>query len=661
LCLQIINRDALDRLYSRPAYRDEAKNQPILVHELIPHLEYITKSMVASSILWVRLRTVEEPSWDDQSDEVFKSTFEKEFRAACLEIFAVSPQLPYTYFDPRSLKIPHHLRPPWSQRALDIAPYIVNRLARRGNLIPRVNRTKNVSRPTAEEYLLYRDDRTAPEVRTVDLEILYGQTGVKIGGPCEMRKSWGFGDLKPRLYYCKGGLAHHASKYMKDITVTIMDALDITHVDNRRRPWEFLEGEEFEHIVYWDLTAFTSTLSELKHYLYYLSCAIEDYGARPLFAVDYHLGLVEMSLPEVIRSYSEVVNILHPITVTRLLDRFVHDVEDLEYDMVNSGPLGVDGNIGLSTACHGYAMLLESEGPRKDVNVGDDGLSLRAEHPKHGLFPRIRTIGHMHDEKEGIIPAFDWTTVGKFLKRRLERVDGGIWIGELLSLPIPNLVDGNYGFRTPPTDSDTRRIFKIMKTCGSVMWSITGDCRNMSHRDYHLVSIYLQELYRRIGADVRGSLEGFTPHKSACFSDDSPGFIRVAYPPVVFDSEFDPWYGDWLLYLLHRDAAIAHVVINTLTCQARIEKPYQGDLVYTARDPHYGVLEDLGYIVTEEIKRSLDLTIEGDRESFLDHVLCRKKDLVPMISISVVEPIPSKFDFMFVTPSRIGADTFGMY
>jgi hypothetical protein len=632
-----------------------------MIHELLPHLEFLTTSVVASSIFWVRLRTVEEPLGRDQHEDVFKATFDKEFQAACFQIFSVQPELPYTFFNPASLSIPPHLRPPWSQRALDIAPYIVHRLARHGNLIPRVNRTKNVSRPTAEEYLLYRNDREPGEVRTVDLEILYGHTGVKVGGPCEMRQSWKFNELKPRLYYCKGGLAHHASKYIKDITVAIMDALDITHVDTRRRPWEFLECEEFDHIVYWDLTAFTSTLSELKHYLYYLSCAIEDFGDRPLFAVDYHLGLIEVSLPELLRSYSETVNILHPITVTRLLHRFVGDLDDLEYDMVNSGPLGVDGNIGLSTACHGYAMLLESEGPRKDVNVGDDGLSLRQEHPSKALYPRLRSIGHLHPDKEGIIPAFDWNTVGKFLKRRLERVDGGIWIGELLSLPLPNLIDGNYGFRTPSPDSDQKRIFKIIKACGSVMWSITGDHANFRDLDYHLVSWYLQGIYRQLGADVRGSLEGFYPYQSACFSSQPAGFVRVAYPPCVFDSEFDPRRGDWLLYLLERDAAIAHVRVDQLTTSAKIDKPFQGDLVYASRDPHYSVLEDLGYIVTEEVKQSLDLTIERDREAFLDHILCRKKDLSPMISISVVEPIPSKFDFIFVTPFATGADTLGMY
>lgn len=636
--------------------------QPVLIHELIPHLEYITTSIAASSILWVRLRTVEEPFGRDQHEDVFRATFDKEFQAACFQIFSTQPELPYTFFDPSALSIPGHLRPPWAQRALDIAPYIVHRMSRHGNLIPRVNRVKNVSRPTAEEYLLYKQDREASEVRTVDLEVLYGETGVKIGGPCEMRQSWKFNELKPRLYYCKGGLAHHASKYIKDITVTIMDALDITHVDNRRRPWEFLECEEFEHIVYWDLTAFTSTLSELKHYLYYLSCAIEDFGDRPLFAVDYREGLIEVSLPELLRSYSETVNILHPITVTRLLHRFIGDeYPDLEYDMVNSGPLGVDGNIGLSTACHGYAMLLESEGPRKDVNVGDDGLSLRAEHPTIALYPRLRTVGYLHPDKEGIIPAFDWTTVGKFLKRRLERVDGGIWIGELLSLPLPNLVDGNYGFRTASPDGDQKRIFKIMKTCGSVMWSITGDSARFRELDYHLISWYLQAIYRVLGADVRGSLEGFTPHQSACFSSQKAGFVRVAYPPVVFDAEFDPSRGDWLLYLLHRDAAIASVRVDQLTAASRISKPYQGDLVYASRDPHYSVLEDLGYIVIEDVKQSLDLTLERDREAFLDHILCRKKDLVPMVSISCVESIPSRFDFIFVTPFDLGADTCGMY
>lgn len=626
-------------------------------------MEHIIKSQVASSILWVLLRTVPEPELHDEHEEVFQATFKKEFSAATQTIFSVFPELNYTYLSQAGFEVPHHYRPIWAQRASNIVPYIVHHMARHRDLLPRVNRTKNVSRPTADEYLRYRPGRDASEIRTVDLEVLYGETGVKVGGACEMRQSWKFNELKPRLYYCKGGLAHHASKYIKDITITIMDALDITHVDTRRRPWEFLEADEDDHIVYWDLTAFTSTLSELKHYLWYLANAIEDYGERPLWAVDYRLGRVQLSLSETIRQYSEVVNHLHPITITRLLDRFIssEDYDDLEYTMVNSGPLGVDGNIGLSTACHGYAMLHESEGPRKDVNVGDDGLSLRKEHPNIGLYPRLRSIGHLHPDKEGIIPAYDWNTIGKFLKRRLERVDGGIWISSLLSFPLPNLIDGVYGFRSASPDSDHKRIGKIMKAIGALMWSITGDCPGLTDRDYRLVSIYLREIYERLGASPRGSLEGFHPKKSACHSPDSCGMVRLAYPPIRFDYEFEPWRGDWLLFLLARDGQIAHVTAPVLTTQSRIDKPVQDDILFCPSLGVYQVLVDLGYIETEEIKEVLDLSIEANRDKFVSHVRGERRFFVPLIRLKCLRPIPEKFDFIFATPYLFGADTLAMY
>jgi hypothetical protein len=636
---------------------------PVEIAAIVPHLEHIIKSQAASSILWVLLRTVPEPELCDEHEEVFQATFKKEFSAATQTIFSMYPEMDYTYLSTAAFQIPHHLRPPWANRSLAMVPYIVNRMARSSNLLPRVNRTKNVSRPTAKEYLLYRPGKSVSEVRTVDLEVLYGETGVKIGGPCEMRQSWKFNELKPRLYYCKGGLAHHKSKYIKDITIAIMDSLDITHVDNRRRPWEFIECDEDDHIVYWDLTAFTSTLSELKHYLHALANAIEDYGERPLFAVDYKLGLIEISLSETIRQYSECVNHLHPITITRLLHKFIDgdDYDDLDYTMVNSGPLGVDGNIGLSTSNHGYGMLHESEGPKKDVNVGDDGLSCRKEHPSIGLYPRLRSIGNLHPDKEGIIPAYDWNTVGKFLKRRLERVEGGIWISSLLSLPLPNLVDGEYGFRTPSPDSDHDRILKIMKTIGSLMWSITGDCPGLTSRDYRLISIYLREIYHRVGASPEGSLEGFRPNKHACFSQDSCGMVRLAYPPIVFDNRFEPWRGDWLLYLLARDGNISRVTAPVLTSQSRVEKPYQDDILFCPSRGEYQVLEDLGYVVTEEIKEVLDLSIEANRDKFVAHVRGDRRSMVPLVRMHVLEPIPERFDFMFVTPYLFGADTLAMY
>lgn len=55
------------------------------------------------------------------------------------------------------------------------------------------------------------------------------------------------------------------------------------------------------------------------------------------------------------------------------------------------------------------------------------------------------------------------------------------------------------------------------------------------------------------------------------------------------------------------------------------------------------------------------LSLETDREAFLDQILCRKKDLSPMISIHVVEPIPPKFDFIFVTPFQLELTLVGMY
>lgn len=46
-----------------------------------------------------------------------------------------------------------------------------------------------------------------------EVERFYCHTGVTIDGPVEMRSSWKYNDLKPRIYYAQGPTVYSVSKY----------------------------------------------------------------------------------------------------------------------------------------------------------------------------------------------------------------------------------------------------------------------------------------------------------------------------------------------------------------------------------------------------------------------------------------------------------------
>jgi hypothetical protein len=266
-------------------------------------------------------------------------------------------------------------------------------------ILPHYNRRKNVGYKTQSLYYeacgTHRDERNS--VTSFDLLKLYAETGIQIGGPLEIRIAWRFNDLKPRSYYCLGGDAFWPALFIKDITKYLMAAFPSTDPFTRfdvlriRR----LIGDEI--LVTYDYTSFTTSLAELKYFLWYLTVFLEG---TLVHILDVNLGIQEIDLGDLLSDYNETVN-HHQVFDT---SRIFRDNEDDVLFQNRNGSLGVGGNIGLSGLNHGISLAGFNDTPATDSVVGDDALLKITRELLFVLIAVVNKLGIIHPEKVTTIP-----------------------------------------------------------------------------------------------------------------------------------------------------------------------------------------------------------------------------------------------------------------
>lgn len=85
-------------------------------------------------------------------------------------------------------------------------------------------------------------------------------------GPTELRSSWKYNDLKPRVYYAQGPDAYFGSRFIQQLFNKMVDAFPTT---NRYTRFSInsLESLTPNDIMFiYDYSSFTSSLSELKNF-----------------------------------------------------------------------------------------------------------------------------------------------------------------------------------------------------------------------------------------------------------------------------------------------------------------------------------------------------------------------------------------------------------
>jgi hypothetical protein len=491
--------------------------------------------------------------------------------------------------------IPDH--PRWKRQSESYVQRIAFKIDKLGIIFPKLQRVKNVSRETCAnlENAGYRKEGVklgSYDYTTLDLELFYARTGIKIGGVCEMRTCWKFNDLKPRVYYCQGGTLYWKARYMRPIAELFMDSWPMTHKTRRRFPDElsrFMDPDEI--ILYWDMTSFTTTLSELKYFLFWLARSLEfNLIARQhlVKTFDYYRGVESTPIWQLIDDYNDSVNILAEYSIER-----VHDLIGWSEEfspiitMMNNGPLGVLGNIGFSTVQHSFhcGILLDQN---KGVGVGDDHLGLVARERKEELLDHMAKIGVIHPEKVGEvgpIMEYDVEGHGKFLKRGLRRDDKNFRLDILFNFPF---IAFAYGEQIPGRTVDLKdRVsnkHKFAGQVGAMLWSLSDLGNLISDFEMKVLGHLLQCCYLKVGWSRSGHLPG----------NDKERVMNVCVPPIQFEL-CDPRQEDWAEWLwMSKEGQYISLPMKVNGRQSILHPFYKGDIIERGEDRFMKALQDIG-------------------------------------------------------------------
>jgi len=524
----------------------------------------------------------------------------------------------------RSYRLPNFQNhPDYLPLLRDIIPNFLTSLHKKGVLFPDYNSRKNISYISARSYCTFRPEREFHSVTTLDLERLYADTGIQVDGPCEVRSAFRYNDLKPRIYYAQGGTAYFKSRYMRAIATTFLEAVPATIEKRRRHPEEYLSlvFDHWDYTTAWDLTSFTSNLSELKWFMDSLITIISNHplGNKRLEVFDSRLGVVSRSLVDILTDYNQTCNINPEFDLSRLEQVHQPSGEDDPIKTCrNSGLLGVPGNIGFSMALHGYVTGL-IVGPNA-VCVGDDAIALTQEDPSINLIPQIQALGIIQKEKFQILePRANEgrTCSSKFLKRKLTATLDGYTLGSLFSFtalpPVLGLMEPS---RRSNISSDSDRVKKVVFDLGRILWELMS-IEDVTDMDLKLISNFYSFFYRRFQLPFHGALPG--THRSPLYRD---GLQAIPYciPPVFFD-HFDPRILDWaeFVYDTSRDGVFRMPSYYHGRIKADRYDLYPGNSFVVAGGRIWTALEDLGYVEVEEMASMVSTTIEN-RRRFLLHL-----------------------------------------
>jgi len=602
----------------------------------------------ARSIFWMFLRTIPEPIEDDHHQTVAKETFMKEFTAAVTP-FREGPAFDYTAFHT-------HARAPGKQRAFDekfcndVAHNLCRRINQMGILFPRVQRRKNMSWDSGQQLNVERPSIQPMKARTVDLEIHYARTGVKIGGVAEVRTAWKFNDLKPRAYYCQGGDSYWPARYMRDFAVALMESIPATQMKRRLNPHEYLKQHtETDHLVTWDFTAFTSTLSELKFFMAEVIKAVSNLAYYDVRLFDYEQGIITASPIELLQEYNEQVNMRSEFSIHRVVHKFFEDTGVYEFRMANSGMLGVGGNIGFSTADHGFETTRTLLDTDRATCIGDDAMGSDIQDPADRIIPRMSLLGNIHPAK------FSYLNPGeegplKYVKRAMFRYnDDSMWLSPLYDIPLAPYIDMAIGFRTIRGEDQMsiyNRVKRVATSTGQCLFQLHKFSWEVSDSDLKTLSTFLRLCYHRLGLRFKGALPGFQDKKNGIA-------YKFCLPPLPSEY-FDPRSEDWLEELF-RTCDQPFVEVPIMLGNFPVYKPSIGDTIEAPSYRFWNCLEDLGYVKVKRLYERVTSLSEHNRSRLRRLVSSRIAKTQIAVQVVVVDHIPDKYDSLFDHDPHLGS------
>jgi len=461
-----------------------------------------------------------------------------------------------------------------------------------------------------------------------------------------MRSAWKFADLKPRIYYCVGGEMYFLSRYVRQIAIYLMNGIPSTRINRRKdMTTQLFPSMRHDTVVAWDFSNFTTKLSELKYFLHDVFESLRiKYPDLRITIVDSHLGPILVHPSDLLEEYNQGCNVLASFSIARMIDQIADlDLSDEEYHQQNSGMLGVHGNIGFSTANHGFVTCLEC-GIDRCVCVGDDALGVVRE-PEQ-LIDHMQTLGDIAPEKFNIMVPGDEGPI-RFLKRGLYRYEDYFQFDYLLNLPHPIYIDGRVGYRTIEVPDFEGCRYRVVTTIGALLWNIYDRHVNtqdvMEDDEIKLLRIYLNSLYIAFKLPRSGFLPG---------ANIDGKRLHYACPPIVslLEHRFDPRKCDWLEYLFDNHLQDLYL-INMYTEKSGIRRLFAGETVYCGQNRLLTLLEDLEMVKTRPLSEMVtNLTSVNKRTIRITLGRVHSPNRVTLLEVFVIVDIPAVFDSLFIGP-----------
>lgn len=285
------------------------------------------------------------------------------------------------------------------------------------------------------------------QVTPMTCERMYIETGYRVDGPVEVRQAWKYTDLKPRVYYARGGDVLESSLFIQEVANELCDSFPEVHRYNRYNPPFYKPTTNHLNIIY-DYSSFTSCLNEIIPFIDALSNFFED---TPIRYFDTRYGIQTTSLGRLFREYNNACNRFPEFVVKEDLGFHDHNFTH------HCGMLGVPGNIFLSTLLHGiHTHFISGEGRSKCV--GDDASIQTISSPEYPeddsieyAFFLIESLGSITKDKLAIYHP-DADTLFEayhYLKRPIFRLDSVMVQDDALVLPRLDLIFNIHdGFHT---------------------------------------------------------------------------------------------------------------------------------------------------------------------------------------------------------------------
>jgi len=504
--------------------------------------------------------------------------------------------------------------PGWSDSiGSHIVDFFAKAIRNKSAIFPVVNRIKNVGSETAYAYSFRDPSKRIADVTTYDLQLHEYKTGEQIEGPCEIRTHFKFNDIKPRIYFAQGGTAFFKSRYMKQVAIKMMESIDASTERNRSDPIYFLNtNSSFDEdcMLNWDLSAFTSTLQELRHFIHQFTIVLErKYGPLNINLFSWKDGVIKTSLVSMLHEYNSSMN-YHP---EFSLVRMAEDIGFGEGTLVsrNGGLLGVPGNIGMSTFLHGI-VAERACGAGNAICVGDDAAAIGTIRTLEILKQDISRIGKINPEKfEETRPTSDT----KFLKRRVTFTPNGLSI-DLLLFSLPTAYD-TLGLepegRTVTKKSWYDRCKRMCQIFGSELWRMLQFSQEITDKDIQEFSQIMKVYYAIFNLSRYGGFPGCTIQH-----DGEKIQARFVVPPIPF-KDYDPRIIDWAEWMLEnrtvRFTSIPKMVKDTI-------RPHELDLMRSTefictQSEFIRYLEDIGVAEVMQVTEVLDFEMALNQRRFL--------------------------------------------